>query len=276
MDFIKQIENAIAKNNSLLCVGLDPVREKMPKHLFDSGDPFFEFNKAIIDATHDLAAVFKPNLAFYAAEGLEGIEALQKTIKYIHSTYKTPTILDAKFADIGNTSEAYAKYVFDFLKADGLTVNPYMGKDSLEPFLKRKDKGVIVLCHTSNEGALDFQDLWVADRDTFNYVIVAEKIVEWNKEYGNCMMVVGATYPEQLEYLREATEEMFFLVPGIGAQGGNFREVMKAGLRDDKSGLIINSSRSILYAGAGRDFAEKARVEAEKIREDINKFRKSI
>jgi orotidine-5'-phosphate decarboxylase len=273
MDFIKNIEKQIDTNNSLLCIGLDPVKEKLPVHLKESKDPFFEFNKAIVDATADVAACYKPNAAFYAAEGVEGIVALQQTIQYIHKKYKTPVILDAKVADIGNTSEAYAKYAFDYLKADGLTVNPYMGKDSLVPFLTRKEKGVIVLCHTSNEGAHDFQDVWVADRDTFHYVIVAEKIREWHEEFGNCMMVVGATYPEQLEYLRDVTEDIFFLVPGIGAQGGNLEQVMKAGLRDDKSGLLLNSSRSILYAGAGRDFAEKARAEAEKMRDEINKYR---
>lgn len=273
MDFLKQIEASIKKNNSLLCVGLDPVREKLPRHLLDGSDGLFEFNKAIIDSTHDLVAAFKPNLAFYVAEGVNGITALEKTISYIHKTYQTPVILDAKVADIGNTSEAYAKFAFDIMKADGLTVNPYMGKDSLEPFLRRKEKGVIVLVHTSNEGALDFQDVWVTDKDTFNYVIVAEKVREWHEEFGNCMMVVGATYPEQLEYLRDVSEEMFFLVPGIGVQGGNLKEVMDVGLREDKSGLLINSSRSILYAGVGRDFAEKARLEAEKTRDGINKYR---
>ena len=273
MNFINQIEGQIEKNNSLLCIGLDPVKEKMPQHLFESPDAFFEFNKSIIDQTHDLVAAFKPNLAFYAANGIEGFGALEKTIEYINKEYKTPVILDGKLADIGNTSEAYAKFVFDILKVDAVTVNPYMGTDSLEPFLKRSEKGVIVLCHTSNEGSADLQDIWIADRNTFNYVLVAEKIVEWQAEYGNCMMVVGATYPDQLEYLREVSEEMFFLVPGIGVQGGNLEKVMRVGLRSDKSGLLINSARSILYAGVGRDFAEKARVEAGKIRDEINKYR---
>lgn len=273
MNFLQQIETTIEKNNSLLCIGLDPVREKMPKHLFDGDDPIFEFNKAIIDSTHELVACYKPNTAFYAAEGVEGITALKKSIEYIHKEYQTPIILDAKVADIGNTSEAYAKYAFDYLKADALTVNPYMGGDSLEPFFHREDKGVIILCHTSNEGALDFQDIWVADRDTFNYVIIAEKIVEWNQAHSNCMMVVGATYPEQLEYLREVTEDMFFLIPGVGAQGGNLEEVMRSGIREDKSGVLINSGRSILYAGAGKDYAGKARIEAEKMRDQINSYR---
>lgn len=272
MTFIQKLESAIATNNSLLCIGLDPVMDKLPKHLLETDDPFLEFNKSIINTTHNLVCAFKPQIAHYEAEGAKGLETLQKTIDYIKSAYPSiPIILDAKRGDIGSTSDEYAKAAFDVLGVDAITVNPYLGGDALEPFLKRVNKGVIILCRTSNPGASDFQDLQVGNEPL--YVQVAKKIVEWNKQYTNCLMVIGATWPEQLKTVREIAPDMFFLVPGIGTQGGDVEKTLQAGLRPDKSGLIIHSSRGILYASSEPDFAEIAREKAEELRNQINTYR---
>lgn len=279
MNFQQKLENAIKKNNSLLCIGLDTDINKIPKHLLEKEDPVFEFNKTIIDNTNNLVCCYKLNIAYYSAEGLKGLESLIKTINYIHDKYiDIPVILDAKRADVGHTSEAYAREVFDQINTDSVTVNPYFGLDSVEPFLKYKDKGIIVLCRTSNPGAGDFQDL-IIDGEPL-YIKVAQKITEWNKKHGNCLMVVGATWPEEMKKIRKIAPNMFFLVPGIGSQGGDLENTLKNGLTKEKSGLtpiksglIIHSARAIIYASSNKDFAEKARVKAKQLRDSINKYR---
>lgn len=278
MTFLQKLGSAIEKKNSLLCVGLDTDETKISKHL--NGDAL-AFNKAIIDATHDIVSSYKLNSAYYEASGIAGIEILKKTIQYIHHQYTSiSVILDAKRTDIGSTSDQYAKAVFDYLNVDALTVNPYLGYDSVEPFLKHKDKGIIILCRTSNPGAKDFQDRQVIasqaprnDKATPLYMEIAKKIIEWNEKYHNCLMVVGATYPEEMKQIRALTPNMFFLVPGIGAQGGDVQKTLEAGLREDKSGLIVHSSRGIIYASSNTDFADAARNEAIKLRNQINQYR---
>ncbi len=270
MNFITKLENTIKKNNSLLCIGLDSDIDKLPKHLLKTSDPIFEFNKAIIDNTNDLVCAYKPNIAFYSSQGKLGLESLLKTIEYIKK-FNIPIILDAKRGDVGSTSTHYAKEVFDILKADAVTVNPYLGFDSIEPFLQREDKGIIVLCKTSNPGANDFQDLKMDNEPL--YVKVAKKVVEWDKKYKNLLMVVGATYPEELKKIREIAKDMFFLIPGIGMQGGDLENTLKNGLTKEKSGLIISVSRSIIFASNDLDFAEAATTEAQKIKEEINQYR---
>lgn len=266
MNFKQKLENIIKKNNSLLCVGLDPDLEKIPSHLLKTKNPIFEFNKTVIDATTDLVCCYKPQIAFYASNGLQGIKALIQTIAYIHLRYpKIPVILDAKRGDIGSTAEQYAKEVFDVYRADAVTVNSYLGLDSLKPFLERKNKGIIILTRTSNPGASDFQDLNLNGMPL--YVAVAKKIVAWNKVYKNCLMVVGATWPKQLQKVRKIAPEMFFLIPGIGAQGGDLKKTLSYGLDSKKSGLIINSSRGII-------FSDNPRKEARKLRDEINSYRK--
>ncbi|MBI2613678.1 MAG: orotidine-5'-phosphate decarboxylase [Candidatus Levybacteria bacterium] len=274
MNFRKKLEKNIKKNNSLLSIGLDPDVEKIPEHLKKYKDPIFNFNKQIVDATYDLVCAYKPQIAHYAAKGIRGIGSLLKTINYLAYTYpQIPIILDAKRADIESTSRLYAKEAFDVFNADALTVNPYFGLDSLKPFLERKDKGVIILCKTSNKSAGDFQDLKISSDKIPLYLHVAEKVQEWNKKYKNCMLVVGATWPEELKKIREIAPNMFFLVPGIGSQGGDIKQTLKNGLRKDKSGLIIHASRSIIYASDKANFAITARKEALKLKENINKYR---
>ncbi len=272
MTFLQKLKKTIKKNNSLLCIGLDPDLQKFPKYLIDSEDPIFEFNTSVIDSTYDLVCAYKPNIAFYSAYGISGLKSLIKTIKYIHDRYTDiPVILDAKRGDIGSTSEQYAKEAFDIFNADSVTVNPYLGFDALEPFLKRKNKGIIILCRTTNPSASNFQDLKVNGEQL--YIIVAKKIIKWHKQYKNCLMVVGATWPKHLEKIRRLAPDMFFLVPGIETQGGDLQKTLQYGSTKLNSGLIINSSRAILYASNGKDFAEKARNEAQKLREQINTYR---
>lgn len=265
MKFQQKLNNAIKKNNSLLCVGLDPDLDKIPKRFLKNKNPLFEFNKNIIDATFDLVCCFKPQFAFYASHGLLGIKSLIQTINYIQLKYpQIPIILDAKRGDIGSTAEQYVKEVFDVYSVDAVTANPYLGFDSLKPFLERKDKGIIILARTSNSGAADFQDLKINGEEL--YVKVAKRIVEWDKIYNNCLMVVGATWPEQLRKVRKIAPDMFFLIPGIGAQGGDLEKTLQVGLTKDKSGLIISSSRGII-------FSENPRQEALKLKKEINKYR---
>jgi orotidine-5'-phosphate decarboxylase len=270
MTFQEKLDRIVKKNNSLVCVGLDSDASKilrLPSVAQD--DPAsrgqFSFNKAIIEATHDLVCAYKPNSAFYEARGEEGIKDLKMTFDYLNSSYpEIVTILDAKRADIGNTNNGYVKYAFDWLGADGITLHPYLGSEALKPFLDRSDKGCIILCRTSNSGAGEFQDL-VSDREPL-YKIVAKKVSQqWNK-LGNCMMVIGATYPEELSEVRKIAGDMTFLVPGIGAQGGDVEKTVKAGLNSKGAGMIINSSRGII-------FAENPREEAKKLKEEINKYR---
>ncbi len=272
MTFQQKLKTTIEKNNSLLCIGLDTDPKKLPAHLKQSEFPQFEFNKQIIDKTHDLVCSYKFQIAYYSALGIPGIQQLMKSIYYIQINYPDiPIILDAKRGDIGSTAEQYAREVFEVFAADAVTVSPYLGGDSVEPFLKYQDKGIIILCRTSNPGAKDFQDL-VVDGQPF-YMRVAEKIIAWNEKYGNCLMVIGATYPDEMKQIRELTPDMFFLVPGIGAQGGDLEQTLKNGLRPDGSGLIIHSSRGIIYASNGADSADAARNEAMKLKNQINQYR---
>jgi len=273
MTFFEKLDFSVNKNNSLICIGLDTDPSKIPRYLLEeSDDHIFEFNKAIIDATFDLVCAYKPNSAYYEAQGVEGLPSLEKTIDYIFSTYpEIPVILDAKRGDIGSTSSQYAKSAFDYLKADAITLSPYLGFDSLDPFLRYPDKGCIILCRTSNKGASDFQDLESEGKPL--YIKIAEKINEWDKISHNCLMVVGATWPEQMEQIRKIVPDMNLLVPGVGKQGGDLEGTLKAGLRADKAGLIINSGRSIIYASSSEDFASKARIETQKLQAEINKHR---
>ncbi|MBI5451973.1 orotidine-5'-phosphate decarboxylase [Candidatus Gottesmanbacteria bacterium] len=288
MNFIDKLNNLIEKNNSLVCVGLDSDVDKIPKHLASkSGNFQLEFNKSIIDATRDLVCAYKPNTAFYDQHGVGGLQTLQETIKYIKDNYSDiPIILDAKRGDIGNTNLGYVGYAFNWLEADAITLHPYLGKEAMQPFLDRVDNGIVILCRTSNPGAGEFQDLLVIPSDPPAggvvegshaakplYKIVAEKVVnDWNKN-GNCLLVVGATYPEELAAIRKIAGDMTFLVPGVGAQGGDVEKTVKAGLNSQKKGLIISSSRGIIFASTNADFAGKARVETRKLRDEINKYR---
>lgn len=273
MKFLQKLNNAIEKNNSLLCIGLDSDLEKIPSFLLKKQDPIFEFNKEIINQTYNLVCAYKPNIAYYESHGAKRIASLKKTVEYINKNCPDiPLICDAKRADIGSSSEQYAKSLFDYFNFDALTVNPYLGFDSIEPFLNYKNKGIIVLCRTSNPGASDFQDLIVEDEPL--YIKIAKKVNQWNKKYKNCLMVVGATWPAQLREVRKIAPNMFFLIPGIGAQGGDLEKTLRNGLTKEKSGLIINSSRTIIYASSNADFASKARKEALSLKDLINEYRK--
>jgi|SRR5579859_5856362 len=268
----QKLTTIIQKNNSLVCVGLDSDFEKLPEHIKTVENPQFTFNKKIIDATNDVVCAYKPNSAFYEALGDRGITQLKMTCDYIKKTYpEIFLILDAKRADIGNTNQGYLEYAFNYLEADAITLHPYLGSEALKPFLDRTDKGSIILCRTSNPGAGEFQDLLIYDEPLYKYV--CKKVVnEWNKN-NNCMLVVGATYPKEIAELRKLAGEMTFLVPGIGAQGGDIEQTVKGGINSQKAGMIINSSRGIIFASTGEDFAEKAREETVKLREEINKYR---
>jgi orotidine-5'-phosphate decarboxylase len=270
MNFIQAVESAWQKKDSLVCVGLDPDISKMPVRLRILDNPLFEFNKAIVDATADFVCAFKPQIAYYSASQAE--RDLELTIEYIHQNYRgIPVILDAKRCDIGSTAEKYAQEVFDRYKADAVTVNPYMGADTMEPFLGRKDKGVIILCRTSNLGARDIQDLDSGGRRL--YQIVASKAVsQWNYN-GNVLLVVGATFPEELKGIRAIAGDMPFLVPGIGAQGGDVKSTVMSGKTRNGTGMIINSSRGIIYASDKDDFAEAARNAVISLRDEINRYR---
>ena len=255
----QQLIDQIQLKKSFLCVGLDVDLTKIPKHLLETEDPIFEFNKAIIDATHDLAVSYKPNTAFYEAYGIKGWLSLEKTIRYINENYPNIfTIADAKRGDIGNTSSMYAKAFFEDLSFDSVTVAPYMGKDSVEPFLAFENKHTIMLALTSNEGAFDFQTLNVNGTELYKQVLETSKA--WKNSH-NLMYVVGATKAEYFTEIRKIVPDSFLLVPGVGAQGGSLSEVCKYGMNANV-GLLINSSRAIIYASNGIDFAEKARAEA--------------
>lgn len=254
----------IKLKRSFLCVGLDTDISKIPVHLLDTEDPIFEFNKAIIDATKDFAVAYKPNIAFYECYGPKGWESLQKTIDYIPKDIFT--IADAKRGDIGNTSSYYAKTFFEYLDCDSVTVAPYMGEDSVSPFLAFENKWVILLALTSNKGALDFQMIQDANGEEL-YKKVLQKSCEWGTPE-NLMFVVGATRADGIGEVRKLVPDHFFLVPGVGAQGGSLQDVAKYGWNDD-CGLLVNSSRGIIYASGGLDFAEKAREEAQKIQAEM-------
>ena len=272
MNILEKINNIVTKNNSLVCVGLDSELSKLPEVVKNKPNPQFEFNKAIIDATHDLVSAYKPNSAFYEANGEQGIKELKMTCDYLAENYpEIVIILDAKRADIGNTNNGYVAFAYNYLRADAITLHPYLGEEALKPFLDNSEKGCIILCRTSNPGAGEFQDLEANGEKLF--MTVARKVNEkWNKN-NNCLMVVGATYSEELAEVRKAVPNMYFLVPGIGAQGGDVEKTVTAGLNADKNGLLVNSSRGIIFASVNDDFATVAREEAMKLRDEINKYR---
>ena len=260
----QQLIDQIRIKRSFLCVGLDTDLSKIPAHLLDTEDPIFEFNKAIIDATKDYAVAYKPNIAFYECYGPKGWESLKKTIDYIPKDIFT--IADAKRGDIGNTSTYYAKTFFDYLNCDSVTVAPYMGEDSVTPFLEFENKWVILLALTSNKGALDFQ--MIRDEkgeELFKHVL--KKSTDWGTK-DNLMFVVGATRAEGIGEVRNLVPDHFFLVPGVGAQGGSLEDVCQYGWNID-CGLLVNSSRGIIYASSGKDFAEIAALEAQKLRDQM-------
>lgn len=266
MNFIEKLAQASKKNRSLLCVGLDPDPSLMPE-----GTGVFEFNRAIIDATADLVCAYKPNIAFYEALGNEGLDALKRTRDYIPADI--PAIVDAKRGDIGNVAKAYARSLFDYFNFDATTASPYLGFDSLEPFIRYHDRGVFVLCRTSNAGAVDFQSLSCETDGEHKmlFEIVAEKVNEWNT-HGNLGLVVGATYPEELKLIRQRYPDMPLLIPGVGAQGGELLQVVHYGVDAGRQRTIINSSRQILYASKGKDFAGAARQAARELKDRINSF----
>ena len=270
MSFMQQLRSRWSQAESLLCVGLDPEPGKFPAPY--RGDPVsvFEFCRAIVDATAEFACAFKPQIAHFAA--IEREDDLGRLIDYIHFTHPgIPVILDAKRGDIGSTAAHYAAEAFDRFGADAVTVNPYLGRDSVQPFLDRADKGVIVLCRTSNPGSGEFQDLVVDGRPLYQHV--ASRVAgEWNAN-GNCLLVAGATFPKELGVLRELVGDLPFLVPGIGAQGGDVEAVVTQGKTADGTGLVVSSSRAILYAGDGEDFAVAAGAAAKRQRDDINRWR---
>ena len=263
----KELVDQIKRKQSYLCIGLDTDLSKIPSHLRSGQDPVFEFNKQIIDATHDHCVAYKPNLAFYEALGPKGWESLQKTVEYIPKDIFT--IADAKRGDIGNTSSMYAKAFFEQLKFDSITVAPYMGADSVKPFLEFKGKWVILLAHTSNTGSADFQ-LTESKSGKKLY----EEVILTSQQWGtpdNLMYVVGATRADKIGEIRKLAPDHFFLVPGVGAQGGDLKEVSKAGMNRE-CGLLVNSSRGIIYASAGKDFATAAKAEAKNLQAEMSLY----
>lgn len=252
------------KNNSLLCVGLDSDYEKLPSKFKKEKNPQFNFNRWIIEQTADLVCAYKPNSAFYEARGDQGVRELKMTCNYLRKKHpEMVIILDAKRGDIETSNQGYVKFVFDYLGVDAVTLHPYLGREALKPFLKRKDKGCIILCRTSNPGAKELQDLLIKGKPL--YKIIAWKVIsEWNTNH-NCLLVVGATYPEELCKIRKIAGEMTFLIPGIGVQGGEIEETVKAGQNSQRKGMIINSSRGVI-------FSKRPRQEAKKLREQINKI----
>lgn len=262
-----------------VCVGLDSQYGKIPGTVRKNvgvKEAIEKFNKEIIKATHDLVCAYKPNIAFYEAEGVEGLEALIETVSYIHKEHpNVPVILDAKRADIGSTNEGYVKAIFDIIGVDAVTVQPYLGKEAVEPFLEQKDKGIIVLCRTSNPGAGEFQNL-VVNHPVLGkvplYQVIAYKVVnDWNKNE-NCCLVVGATYPEESAIIRKIAPDLPFLIPGIGKQGGDIKKAVATSKDKRSEGMIINSSRGIIFASEGKDFAQAARKETEKLDNEIKRY----
>ena len=276
MTFFERLQSAWQRSGSLLCVGLDPEPGRLPAPLHGQSDAVFAFCRAIIDATADLVCCFKPQIAHFAAQGAE--DALVRLIAHVHREHPgVLVILDAKRGDIGSTAQHYAAEAFDRYGADAVTLNPYLGRDSLQPFLQRTDKGAVILCHTSNPGAGDLQELDVADGSGGArplYLHVAERIArDWNANR-NCALVVGATYPQQLAQVRRVVgADMPLLVPGIGAQGGDVEAVVRNGQNADGTGLIISTSRAVLYAGSDARFADAARAAALALRDQINGYR---
>lgn len=277
MNFQGKLNRIVKKNNSLVCIGLDSDVDKLSQKFRKLKNSQFEFNKWIIDQTNDLVCAYKPNSAFYEGAGIDGGKALKQTCDYIRLVYKNiPIILDAKRADIGSTNSGYVHYAYDFLGADAITLHPYLGQEALTPFLERKEKGCIILCRTSNPGAGELQDLFLKNNiqlecgrtkvvSLYKY-IACQVVKKWNKNK-NCMLVVGATYPKELAEIRQIVGDMTLLVPGVGIQGGDVKKTIKAGLNSKKAGMIINSSRGII-------FVKNPREEAMKLRDEINRYRK--
>ena len=280
-EFVVKLEKLWQEGN-FVCVGLDSDFSKIPQPLKDSvrsspshiEEVMVRFNQQVVDATHDLVCAYKPNSAFYEAQGDQGMRALARTVRHIKEQYpEIPVILDAKRADIGNTNDGYVQAAFDTLGVDAITVHPYLGKEALKPFLDRKDKGIIVLARTSNPGAGEFQDLPVGASQEPLYRVIARNVAEsWNKN-GNCALVVGATYPRELAEVRGIVGDLPILIPGIGAQGGEVEATVNAGKDSRTWGMIVNSSRGIIFASKGADFAEAARKSTEQLRTEINKYR---
>jgi orotidine-5'-phosphate decarboxylase len=268
--FIARLYSAARRHESLVCVGLDPEPEKFPAAVRSHPKAIFEFNRRIIDATAEYACSFKPQFAHYAALAAE--DQLLATIRYIHEKHPgIPVILDSKRGDIGSTAAKYARESFDRYGADAVTVNPYLGFDSVEPYLQCRDRGVVILCRTSNPGARDFQDLESGGKRLYRHV--AERVAQqWNGA-GNCMLVIGATYPQELAEIRAVVGDLPFLVPGVGAQGGDIAAAVQAGRTVDGFGVVLNSSRGILYASSGDDFEAAARTATRALRDEINRYR---
>ena len=275
MGFMQALRARWEQADSLVCVGLDPEPANFPPRVADAPDAIFHFCRDIVDATAQYVCCFKPQIAHFAALGAE--DALQRLIAYVHSAHPGITvILDSKRGDIGSTARHYAAEAFDRYAADAVTANPYLGRDSVQPFLDRADRGVVILCRTSNPGATDLQDLIVSDGgrgDRPLYQHVAERIARhWNGN-GNCALVVGATWPEQLREVRAIVGDLPFLVPGVGAQGGDVEAVVTNAKTADGAGLVVSSSRAILYASDGDDFADAATAAAKSLRDEINRYR---
>jgi len=277
-EFVAKLENRWSQGN-FVCVGLDTDYTQMPESAKGSGlisDDIYRFNAEIIDATADLVCAYKPNIAFYEARGIEGMKALRETILHIKHGYPDiPVILDAKRADIGSTNMGYVQAAFDRdgLNADAITVHPYLGREAMKPFLDRADKGIIVLTRTSNPGAGEFQDLPVGANQEPLYQAIARNVAQsWNTN-GNCGVVVGATYPRELAEVRAIVGDMPILIPGIGAQGGEVEATVKVGKDSRRMGMIVNSSRGIIFASKGADYAQAARTATQQLHASINQFR---
>jgi orotidine-5'-phosphate decarboxylase len=270
MTFQQKLSAAWARSRSLVCVGLDPEKKRLPERLFNRPDAIFAFNKAIIDATHDIVCAYKPQFAHYAAVAAE--DQLAATIDYIRDRYpQVPVILDAKRGDVGSTADFYAVEAFERYRADAVTVNPYLGGDSIAPFTKYADRGTILLCRTSNPGGADFQEQLI-DGEPLYLHVARKAATEWNG-HGNIGLVVGATVPQVIADVRKVVGDMPLLVPGVGAQGGDVAAVVSNGKSADGSGLLISSSRAILYAGNGEDFADAAHAAAQALRDEVNRYR---
>lgn len=266
-----QLFDQIKTKRNFLCIGLDSDIQKIPRHLLDTSDPIFAFNKEIIDHTHDLTVAYKPNLAFYESLGAEGLVSLDKTVKYIREKHPELFIIaDAKRGDIGNTSNLYARTFFEHFDFDAVTVAPYMGEDSVKPFLTYLDRWVILLALTSNKGASDFQ--FLEDKTTGDQLF--KTVLKTSQNWGNTdnmMYVIGATKAEKLEEIRDIVPDHFLLVPGVGAQGGSLQDVAKYGM-NKQCGLLVNSSRAIIYASDGVDFAAQARIQTEEIQLEMEEI----
>ena len=285
--FLEKLQSAQVANNSWVCVGLDPVLDRMPEPLFGRRDTFLPFLKAIVDATADLVCAYKPNLGFYLAQGSAGFIALERITAYIPD--RIPIILDGKFNDIGHTVQVYAQGAFDRLGVDAVTANPYLGQDGIAPFLSHADKAAFVLARTSNQSARDLQDLRFSEppgpvergiestglENPTLYEIIAQQATAWDQLFpGTCGLVVGATYPQELAQVRALAPDLPFLIPGIGAQGGNLEAAVNYGPTGQGVGPVINTSRGVLYASSGDDFADAARRAADELRQQINARRK--